>query len=75
MSQTTIPSSLKMVSIGAGYVGGPTFAVFAKYCPEHRFIVYDLNQRLIDKWNSDTMPIYELDLEPLVLEHRNKNLF
>lgn len=37
-------------------------------------MVYDLNVRLIEKWNSDTMPIYEVGLEALVKELRGKNL-
>jgi hypothetical protein len=38
--------------IGAGYVGGPTAAVMAKYCPDTKFTVVDINKRRIDAWNS-----------------------
>ena len=30
--------------IGAGYVGGPTMAVFAEYCPDIQIIVADINE-------------------------------
>ena len=30
--------------IGAGFVGSPTMAVFAKYCPEIKITVVDINE-------------------------------
>ena len=33
----------KICCIGAGYVGGPTMAVFAKNCPDIQIIVVDIN--------------------------------
>ena len=48
--------------IGAGYVGGPTCAVIALKCPEIRVVIVDLSQRRIDAWNSDNLPIYEVNL-------------
>ena len=49
--------------IGAGYVGGPTMAIFAKNCPESRFIVVDIDEKRINAWNSDNLPIYEPGLK------------
>ena len=48
--------------IGAGYVGGPTMAVFADKCPHLTINVVDLNKDRIDAWNStdlDKLPIFE----------------
>lgn len=61
--------------VGAGYVGGPTASVMAKYCPQYKFHVVDLDQRRIDGWNSSELPIYEPDLLELVEQVRGKNLF
>ena len=64
--------------IGAGYVGGPTMAVMAKYCKDIIFNVVDLNQERIDNWNNkDTskLPIFEPGLEEIILKNRNINLF
>lgn len=61
--------------IGAGYVGGPTMAVIAKYCPELKVLVADIDKRRIDAWNSDQLPIYEPNLLEYVTRARGKNLF
>eukprot|EP01111_Echinosteliopsis_oligospora_P009789 TRINITY_DN2935_c0_g1_i1.p1 TRINITY_DN2935_c0_g1~~TRINITY_DN2935_c0_g1_i1.p1 ORF type:complete len:462 (+),score=110.68 TRINITY_DN2935_c0_g1_i1:50-1435(+) len=61
--------------VGAGYVGGPTAAVMAKFCPTIKFQVVDLDRRRIDGWNSDVLPIYEPGLQELVEAMRGKNLF
>tara|TARA_B100000242_G_scaffold46993_1_gene27919 strand:- start:2930 stop:4351 length:1422 start_codon:yes stop_codon:yes gene_type:complete len=64
--------------IGAGYVGGPTMAVFAKYCKNLKIVVSDINKERIDSWNeADTnlLPIYEPDLDKIIINCRNKNLF
>ena len=64
--------------IGAGYVGGPTMAVFAEHCKDIKITVSDINQSRINDWNNpDTnyLPIYEPDLDKLILKYRNKNLF
>ena len=47
-----------ILCIGAGYVGGPTMAMIAKNCPEHKITVVDINQERIDRWNSEDLPIY-----------------
>ena len=42
-----------ILCIGAGYVGGPTMAMLAKYCPEHMVTVVDISEERIERWNSD----------------------
>lgn len=64
-----------ILCIGAGYVGGPTMAVIAKHCPQHRVVVVDANPERIAAWNSDQLPIYEPGLEQVVKEARGRNLF
>jgi len=64
-----------ILCIGAGYVGGPTMAVIAKHCPQHRIDVVDINEEKIAAWQSDHLPIYEPGLKEIVLEVRDKNLF
>ena len=64
--------------IGAGYVGGPTMAVFSSHCPEIEIKVVDMNQERIDAWNSsnlNNLPIFEPGLCDLIKKYRNKNLF
>ena len=63
-----------ILCIGAGYVGGPTMAMFAKNCPEHQITVVDVNSRRIEQWNSDHLPIYEPGLWELVKQVRGLNL-
>ena len=64
-----------ILCIGAGYVGGPTMAVIAKHCPQHRVVVVDINAEKIAAWNSDQIPIYEPGLKEIVLDIRGRNLF
>jgi len=64
-----------ILCIGAGYVGGPTMAVIAEHCPEHKIIVVDINEERIAAWNSDKLPIYEPGLTDVVMKSRGKNLF
>jgi UDPglucose 6-dehydrogenase len=64
-----------ILCIGAGYVGGPTMAVIAKHCPEHRIVVVDINEAKIAAWQSDHLPIYEPGLEEVVRGARGRNLF
>ena len=64
--------------IGAGYVGGPTMAVFADHCSQVKITVSDINQSRINSWNNiDTskLPIYEPGLDKIIAKCRNKNLF
>jgi UDPglucose 6-dehydrogenase len=64
-----------ILCIGAGYVGGPTMAVIAKNCPQHRVVVVDINAKKIAAWKSDRLPIYEPGLKDVVLAARDRNLF
>lgn len=64
-----------ILCIGAGYVGGPTMAVIAKHCPEHRVVVVDINAARIAAWQSDKLPIYEPGLDEVVRAARGRNLF
>ena len=66
----------KICCIGAGYVGGPTMAVFASHCPEIEIKVVDMNKERIDAWNSSNLnelPIFE-PVSDLIKKYRNKNL-
>ena len=66
---------LRIVCIGAGYVGGPTMAVLAKNCEQVRVSVVDINAKQIARWNSDKLPIFEPGLEEVVKACRGRNLF
>ena len=64
--------------IGAGYVGGPTMAIIAKYCPEIQVNVVDINSERISQWNEQdlsNLPIYEPGLKEIVEKCRGKNLY
>ncbi len=63
--------------IGAGYVGGPTMSVIAKYCPDITVNVVDINEDRINNWNGDfdKLPIFEPGLAKIVRNVRGKNLF
>ena len=68
----------KICCIGAGYVGGPTMAVFADHCPDIEINVVDINKQRIDDWNNidlNRLPVFEPGLDKLILSCRNKNLF
>ncbi len=67
----------KICCIGAGYVGGPTMAVFADKCKDIQIHVVDNNPERIKFWNSDNLknlPIYEPGLEAIIAKCRGKNL-
>jgi UDPglucose 6-dehydrogenase len=64
-----------ILCIGAGYVGGPTMAMIAVKCPQYKVTVVDINQKRIDEWNSNELPIFEPGLDELVKIARGKNLF
>ena len=63
--------------IGAGYVGGPSMAVFAENCPDIKFTIVDKNSEKIKAWNADinNLPIYEPGLKEIIEKKRDKNLF
>jgi UDPglucose 6-dehydrogenase len=68
----------KVCCIGAGYVGGPTMAVFANKCSNIQFKVVDINSERIQAWNSQDLskiPIFEPGLEKLISKCRGNNLF
>ena len=66
---------MNILCIGAGYVGGPTMAVIADKCPDHKVTVVDINASRIAAWNSERLPIYEPGLEQVVKRCRGRNLF
>ena len=69
------PEQLSVCCIGAGYVGGPTMAMIALQNPMFKITVCDINEQRIAAWNSDTLPIFEPELDEVVAKVRNKNLF
>jgi len=50
-------------------------AMMAKKCPHIVITIVDLNQKRIDAWNSENLPIYEPGLLEIVKECRGRNLF
>ena len=63
--------------IGAGYVGGPTMAVFADKCPNIQVEVVDLNEEKIINWNNNDLkklPVYEPGLAEIIKRCRGRNL-
>jgi UDPglucose 6-dehydrogenase len=64
-----------ILCIGAGYVGGPTMAVIASHCPQHRVVVVDINEARINAWQSDHLPIFEPGLDEVVRSALGRNLF
>ncbi len=63
--------------IGAGYVGGPTMAVFADKCPHIQIEVVDLNEEKISNWNNKDLtklPVYEPGLGEIIQRCRGRNL-
>jgi UDPglucose 6-dehydrogenase len=67
--------TMKIVCIGAGYVGGPTMAMIALQCPDIEVVVVDINEARIAAWNSSKLPIYEPGLWEVVSAARGRNLF
>tara|TARA_B100000941_G_scaffold137260_1_gene97288 strand:+ start:7736 stop:9163 length:1428 start_codon:yes stop_codon:yes gene_type:complete len=68
----------KVCCIGAGYVGGPSMAVFADNCKNIQFTVVDINKDRISAWNDDDfkkLPIFEPGLDQIIARTRGKNLF
>jgi UDPglucose 6-dehydrogenase len=66
---------MKVLCIGAGYVGGPTMAMIAKQCPDVKVTVVDINPERIAAWQSETLPIYEPGLKEVVDCSLGRNLF
>ena len=63
--------------IGAGYVGGPSCSVIAQKCPDIKVTVVDTSEARIKEWNGnlDKLPVYEPNLDEVVSECRNRNLY
>ena len=55
--------------IGSGYVGSLSAIVMAVQNPGVKFTVYDINKKLIEKWNQDDDPPF---YEPLMQEYCQK---
>ena len=64
----------RVACIGAGYVGGPTMAVFADKCPDVDFCVVDIDPEKIAQWNTDDLPVFEPGLLEVVKRVRGRNL-
>ena len=65
---------MKICSIGAGYVGGPTMVIIAEQCPEIEVEVTDIDAGRIAAWNSEKLPVFESGLDEIVKKVRGKNL-
>ena len=65
---------MNVAILGAGYVGTPTAAVLAKFNPELRVFVLDINEALIKRWNTGDYPFHEPDLAEFVKHSIGKNL-
>jgi UDPglucose 6-dehydrogenase len=63
-------AGLRVVCMGAGYVGGPTMAMIAARCPDVDVVVVDAWAARIAAWNSDSLPIFEPGLALLVAAGR-----
>ena len=61
---------MKIAVAGAGYVGLVTAACFAELGND--VICFDIDEEKINKLNNDIIPIYEPDLDNLVLKSKNK---
>eukprot|EP01087_Luapelamoeba_hula_P010722 TRINITY_DN284_c0_g1_i1.p1 TRINITY_DN284_c0_g1~~TRINITY_DN284_c0_g1_i1.p1 ORF type:complete len:464 (+),score=86.38 TRINITY_DN284_c0_g1_i1:102-1493(+) len=70
-----ITKATKVCCVGAGYVGGTTMPIIAKFCPDVTCTVVDIDEPRINAWNSETLPIYEPRLHDVVEATRGKNLF
>jgi len=57
----------KYFILGAGYVGGPTCAIIASKCPDISVTVVDISSERIDAWNSDALPIFEVDFHLILI--------
>jgi UDPglucose 6-dehydrogenase len=49
--------------------------IVASHCPQHRFVIVDINEARIAAWQSEKLPIYEPGLDEIVFKTRGKNLF
>jgi UDPglucose 6-dehydrogenase len=49
--------------------------IVASHCPQHRFVIVDINEARIAAWQSEDLPIYEPGLDEVVRRTLGKNLF
>ena len=69
---------MNICCVGAGYVGGPTMAVIADFCPDLTITVVDINQERIDSWNDKDLkklPVFEPGLVDIIGRVRGRNLY
>ena len=69
---------MNICCVGAGYVGGPTMAVIADFCPDLVITVVDINQERIDSWNDKDLkklPVFEPGLVDIIGRVRDRNLY
>jgi UDPglucose 6-dehydrogenase len=59
-------ANLRVVFLGAGYVGAPSAAIIAAKCPSVSVTVFDVSIPRIEAWNSSELPIYEPGLDDLI---------
>lgn len=53
-------------------IGGPFGAMIAYQCPDTLVTIVDKDQRRIDAWNSDNLPMYEPGLEEVLSSIRQR---
>lgn len=49
-------------------MGGPTCSVIALKCPNIRVTVVDKNTERIEQWNSNRLPIYEVNFRLILYD-------
>lgn len=64
---------MRVVIIGTGYVGSVTGVGLA--AQGHHVMCTDVDEKKIDAWNSEVLPLSEPGLLELVTVHRGRNLF
>ena len=65
-----------ILCIGAGYVGGSTMPVVASHCPEHRFVVVDINEgHALRRGNPINFPSISQGWTKLSARHGEKLFF
>ncbi len=65
---------MRVLCIGAGYVGGPTMAVIAAKCPDVDVVVADIDAGRVRAWQAGEPPIYEPGLREVVRGAVRRNL-
>ncbi|PWY61721.1 UDP-glucose/GDP-mannose dehydrogenase [Aspergillus eucalypticola CBS 122712] len=60
----------RIACIGAGFVGGPLGAVIASKCSSVQVTVVDKDPARIHAWNSESLPLHELQLAEIISDIR-----